>query len=269
MNILNIEILKAEFRNIWSSLLLEISIITPLFISLIYNPHLFYIFPYKDVNIVIHEIVAIRTTSIFHSTLTFTIIICSVASAISFSKDYERGVLQTLLSLPLSRTEIFLSKILPIIVVSTIIVSISLSVTLILDFHFTMLYILKPICIGFLLALTPLTFFSSLSTFIALLTKRTLASTVISIILSYILQISPPVLSPINYYMPDKIPVFILFKMMSIKESSHGFYSGYGLPLTLLTNAPSIELLLILSLTYSICMMLVTYLYFVKGVELI
>ena len=267
MSLFNVEVMKAEFKNIWSSWLLEISIFIPLFSCLIYNPHLFGIFPYEDVGIAIQEMITARTISVFHSALTFMIVICSAVSAISFARDYEKGLLQTLFSLPLSRTEIFLSKMLSIVLVSSIIVSISLTITLILDFYFAVSYLLKPILIGFLMAFAPLFFYFSLSAFIALIIRKTVASTVISIVLSYMLQALPPALSDINYYMPDKIPIFMLCKLLGYR-STPSFHSGYGLPSTLLANAPSIELLLILLVIYSIGMMTVTYTYFIKKMEL-
>jgi len=256
-------LLKAETERVWSRPVLELTSILVFLLSLSVAPLVSVIPPDRLQAEIFSKIVGFITLYADSLTL-FLGLICAVLGTLSFAKDYEQGLLQTLLSLPLSRSLVFVSKLIAVTVPITLIAWVTMVFSLSLSFYFaldivfrTAFYVLPIIFIISLLSF-------SLATLISLLAKRILPSilaSTASILILFMIS-NPPMatLGDFRYlaYTPLRAPVMTLIRVFG--ESYFGS--------NVLEALPETGTLLTLSLTYALVPLFFAFLYFTRKLEI-
>lgn len=255
-------LLKAEAERVWSRPVLELTLVLVFLLSMSAIQPLISIIPPDRLETEVFSIAADSIT-LYAETLTlFLSIICAILAALSFAKDYEQGLLQTLLSLPLSRSLIFASKLIAITAPITLLAWATMALSLYLNFYFLPNALIKAILpalpIFFVISLLSY----SIATLISLATKRILPSILASsaMVLVLFFVSNPPVgtYGTFGYipYTPLKAPVMTLMRVFGESYSS-----------IVIEDLPSTWLLLTLSLTYVFVPLIVSYLFFTRKLE--
>ena len=131
----NLALFKAEVRKAWGFPILELAVG---FVALVSIPT---IKPLLDValpsgfqssfNLLVTEALFSNITS---QMLPLTIL-CGILVSLSFARDYEQGLMQTLLSSPVSRSSIFIIKFLAVIIPLTLTSWVVTLLLLVLNFY--------------------------------------------------------------------------------------------------------------------------------------
>jgi len=114
-------LLKAETERVWSRPVLELTSILVFLSSLSAVAPLVSVIPPDRLQAEMFSKIVDSITLYADSLTLFLGLICAVLATLSFAKDYEQGLLQTLLSLPLSRSLVFVSKLIAVTVPITLI----------------------------------------------------------------------------------------------------------------------------------------------------
>jgi ABC-type transport system involved in multi-copper enzyme maturation permease subunit len=197
---------------------------------------------------------------------------CGILVALSFARDYEQGLMQTLLSSPLSRSTVFIVKFVAVTVPLTLL---TWGITM---FMVTLNYSLGVATVSLLLevaAASLLTtflavfFFGGLATFVALTVKRTIPTTLATMMLGFLLYFvtslrSETIGSLANYtaVTPFKASLLGLGKLLGA-DTSMAVSLAEG---TLETSVPTVGFLAIV-LLYGLALVVPMYLYFTRRFE--
>jgi len=182
----SLALLKAEMGKVWDRPILEITVALMAVLSLAsIQPVTTEIYCHSAFSIAFQSVVTMSVSTTVASLMLPWVIMCGVLMALSFARDYESGLMQSLLSVPVSRKLFFVIKffavVLPLVLLSwgftTFFVGLSFysSPWLALQFSFFVL----PI------SFLSLMFCGGLGVLVALAVKRTIPAVLTSLLANY------------------------------------------------------------------------------------
>jgi ABC-type transport system involved in multi-copper enzyme maturation permease subunit len=263
-NILNLTLLKADMRKVWSRPTLELAVGLVFFMSITSVQTLFEVTTVRAdfYSVITETLVRITTTQMLP-----LVILSGILVSLSFARDYEQGLMQTLLSLPVSRTSIFAVKFVAVVLPLTLI---SWGITLFLTVinYFTAASGLLVFQLSFWalpVTLFAVMFFAGMASLIALTLKKTVTSTLATVLtgffLWFITNLTPEIVGPIADYFvftPYDAPLWALKRLFGtrIKNPEPG----------LEMNLPPWGFF-VLIIFYAIVFLVPSYIYFTKRFE--
>lgn len=148
-------------------------------------------------------------------------LLCSILASLSFARDYEQGLLQTLMSLPISRTRLFLAKLLAIVVPLTVVSWVYIGFFLGLNYYFVPITLLKVLLPILFTIFVTLVFYFGIASIISIKIKKTLPSVITSsmiVMALFILQLSSPAsLEGYITYTPYLAPIMYLARTFNLR----------------------------------------------------
>lgn len=263
---LDLTLLKAEVRKVWSRPTLELAVglvfmIALSSISTVVEIMMLAQFPSKFNSLVIEAI----STSVVTQMLPL-VLLSGILVSLSFARDYEQGLMQTLLSLPVSRASIFAVKFVAVVVPLTLL---SWGITvfvLLLNFCSTVannLLVLQLSSWALLVTFLAVMFYAGLAAMIALALKKTIPSVLTTVITGFIVWFISTLRSEIIGALADYL-VFTPFKAPTV---ALGRVLGIKYPETGAENALPAWGFLALIVFYALMFLVPTYLYFTRKFE--
>jgi ABC-type transport system involved in multi-copper enzyme maturation permease subunit len=264
---MDLALLKAEMRKVWGRPIFELAVALVFFISLNSVQTLFEITTVSGFESQFNRILPQSIIAITGAQMLPMVLLCGILVSLSFARDYEQGQIQTLLSLPISRTSLFTIKFVAVVLPLTL-----------LSWGLTLFVLLLNYCSNATSNLVviqsaswalPVTFFAvmfyaGLAAMIALALKRTIASTLTTVLAGFfvwfITTLTPEMLGSIADYLvftPYKAPIMTLERVFGISLMHEP-----GLE----TTVPPWGFFLLL-IFYAVVFLVPTYIYFTKKFE--
>jgi ABC-type transport system involved in multi-copper enzyme maturation permease subunit len=260
------ELLKAEIRRVWGRPILELALGFIVLISITTTPPLFKIVTQTELQTTLNNLV----TTVLYDNLTAQMLplglFCGILLALSFARDYEQGLMQTLLSSPVSRSALFIVKFVAVVVPLTLL---SWGVTVLviyLNYYsgLTVFAILQFALMALPILFLASMFYGGLAVLIALVIKRTIPSAVTAMIIGflayYVTTLKVNTIGNFANYLvltPFKVPLVSVGKVFGLTFVDR----------TLESTLPTWTFLA-LSLVYALMFLIPMYLYFTRRFEL-
>jgi len=179
-------LLKAEMSKVWGRPILEITFALMAIMSVSS------IMPFTKIDVqsafsgVFRSMVAESVSATVVSLLLPLILMCAILMSLSFARDYEQGLMQSLLSLPISRRLLFAAKffavVLPLTLLSWFFVTLFVGITFYSNFWLVLQFSFFALLVSFLF----LMFCGGIGALVALVIKRTIPS-VLAVMLTNLL----------------------------------------------------------------------------------
>jgi ABC-type transport system involved in multi-copper enzyme maturation permease subunit len=259
----SLALFKAEMKKVWSRPILELTVVLIALISVSAIPTLVQIGVQSESQSAFQLLVISGVSEIMTLQMLPLVIICTILMALSFARDYEQGLMQAVLSLPISRSSLFTLKFLAVIIPLTV-----LSWGLTLFFSILNYYLNLSLVIQFALFALPITFLSlmfygGIATLVSLVLKRTIPAALTSMLAGFffwfITILNTKAIGNIAEYLaltPYKAPLVLLDRAI-----------GLSYPAGTLENNLPLWTFAILTLFYACIFVFPTYVYFSRRFE--
>jgi len=169
-------LLKAEMGKVWRSPILEITIALMAIMSVTAVTSLNELVVHSEFSAAFQSMIAGSVSATMILLLLPLVVMCAVLMSLSFARDYEQGLMQSVLSLPVSRRLFFITKffaiVLPLVLISWVLTMFFVGAS----FYPDMLLVVKFSCYILPVSFLSLMFCGGLSVLIALVIKRTIPS---------------------------------------------------------------------------------------------
>jgi len=263
---LDLTLLKADIRKVWSRPTFELAVGLVFFISITSVQTLFKITTVSSFQSDFNYLVTESLVRITSTQMLPMVILSGILVSLSFARDYEQGLMQTLLSLPVSRTSIFVVKFVAVVLPLTLL-SWGITLFIMVMNYFTTANGLLVLQVSFWalpVTLFAVMFYAGLASLIALALKKTVTSTLATVLTGFfvwfITTLTPEVLGPIADYFvftPYAAPLWALKRLFGTRPLSEP-----GLEM----NLPPWGFF-ILIIFYAVVFLVPTYLYFTRKFE--
>jgi ABC-2 type transport system permease protein len=263
----NLALFKTEIRKAWSFPILELAVGFVALVSITTVKPLLDVAVQSSFQSSFNSWVAEALSSNIGSQMLPLAILCGILVSLSFARDYEQGLMQTLLSSPVSRSAIFTIKFLAVVVPLTLVSWVVTLLILVLNFYSSATAVLTVIQFASLalpITLLALMFFGGLATLIALAVKRTIPAALTSMLIGFavwfITTLKPEAIGNIANYLaltPYKAPLVALGRMLGLTYS----------PRDALENVLPAWNFLGLAVFYALMFVIPMYLYFTRRFE--
>jgi hypothetical protein len=181
----NLALLRAEVGKVWASPILEITVALMAVMTLMSVQPITELVRHSDFSSVFRSAVMGSVSATAASLMLPWVIMCGVLMALSFARDYESGLMQSVLSTPVSRKTFFTVKffavVLPLMLLSWLLTTFFVG----LSFYSDLLMVLR-----FSLCVLPVSFLSlmfcgGLGVLVALVVKRTIPAVLTSLLANF------------------------------------------------------------------------------------
>jgi len=262
----DLTLFKAEVRKAWSRPIFELAVVLAGLFSLNSVGTLFEIIPIVRFESTVNSIITDALVLNMKTQMLPLAIICAILVSLSFARDFEQGLMQTLLSLPMSRSSLFIVKFLAVVVPLTFL-SWGLTVFFIsLNFYHsatTLLVVIQQTAWALPLTFLALTFYGGLATMISLALKKTIPSALPTMLtvffIWFITTLTPGSIGGLADYIvftPFKAPLVTLGRVLGVRY-----------PPGALENSLPAWGFLALTVFYALMFLVPTYLYFIRRFE--
>ena len=263
---MDLTLLKAEIQKIWRRPIFELALGLVFFISLNSVSTLFKITILPDLQSTFNTLVAEDLLEIMSFQMLPLVIFCGILVSLSFARDYEQGLIQTLLSLPISRASIFNAKFFAVVIPLTILSWGTTVFVVFLNYYSTVannLIVLQSAAWALPITFFAVMFYAGLAAMISLKVKTTIDSALITMLTGFFIWF-------ITILGKDTIGVladYLIFTPFKAPAIAYGHVLGVTYPETGLENALPAWGFLFLILFYAIVFLVPSYLYFTRKFE--
>ncbi|MCW4004285.1 MAG: ABC transporter permease [Candidatus Bathyarchaeota archaeon] len=262
----DIELFRAEIRKVWGFPILELAVglIALISISSVQTVQQIVIQP--DFQATFVSDIAESLSSVLNQQILFLGLLCGILISLSFARDYEQGLIQTLLSSPVSRFSIFIVKffavVLPLALLAWGINSLVIFLNYYSDATATLTILgLMGEALPFMLLM--FMFCGGLATLVALTIRKTIPSALaimaITFFAWFITQLKAEAIGSLAEYLvltPFKAPLISLGRILGTQY----------LPMTLEATLPAWNFI-VLAIVYALMFLIPMYLYFTRRFE--
>ena len=264
---INLTLLKTEVRRIWGFPILELAVGFLALISVTTIPTLQDIVIQSEAQATFNMMVANAVYNTVTAQMLPIGLFCGILVALSFAKDYEQGLMQTLLSSPLSRSSVFIVKFAAVVVpltllswgITTFMVCLNFSIS-----GATVPLMLQVASASLLTTFLAVIFYGGLATLISLAVKRTIPAaltvTIISFLMYFVTTLKTQTIGSLADYIavtPFKAPLLGLGKMLGLTFTENTLESSL-----------SAGSFLLVGLVYGLAFLVPMYLYFTRRFEI-
>lgn len=257
---------KTEIRKAWSFPIFELAAGFVALVSIATIPKLQEIVLQSQLQVTFNSLVADAVYSSVSAQMLPLGLFCGILVALSFARDYEQGLMQTLLSSPLSRSSVFIVKFLAVIVPLTFLSWGLTTIFLFLNFYSNLasaFLVLQFAALSLLTTFLAVLFFGGLAVLISLSIKRAIPAALTAMILGFLMYFvttlkTETIGSLANYLAvtPFKAPLVGLGKLLGIAYAE-----------TTIESSLSAGGFLAIALVYIVMFVVPAYLYFTRRFE--
>lgn len=264
--LINTLLLKAELQKIWNRPIFELALGFVFFMALGNSSSLFEItLPTSLQSTFTREATVFLVLNIGFQMLPL-VLFSGLLVSLSFAQDYEQGVIQTLFSLPVSRSTVFVTKFVAIVVPLTLISWGSTVFVMLINFCTTTantLLVIQFTAWALPVTFLAISFYATLGALLSLIFKRTVRAAFITILSGFffwfIAQLRENSIGALAEYLsftPFKAPMTTLGRLIGVtyrEEALENALPGWGF--------------LVLMLFYVLVVLVPTYMYFTQQFE--
>jgi ABC-type transport system involved in multi-copper enzyme maturation permease subunit len=259
-------LLKTEIRKVWGFPILELAVGFIVLVSVATIPKLQEIVAQPEFQTTLTSMITHGVYNSMNAQMLPLGLFCGILVALSFARDYEQGLMQTLLSSPLSRSSIFIVKLVAVVVPLTFL-SWGFTMSMVaLNYYSTataLATVLQSSMWALLTTFLAVLFYGGLAALISLSIRRTipaaLAAMTIGFLMYFVTTLKADTIGPIAYYLsvtPFKASIVGLGKVLGIAYEKNS-----------LENALPAAGFLAMALLYSLVLLVPMYYYFTRRFE--
>ena len=254
----------AEMKKVWNRPILELTIVLLGLISVSSIQTLTQISVSTEATVAFQSLVVNGVSGIITQQMLPLIILCSILMSLSFARDYEQGLMQTLLSSPVSRASFFIAKFIAVILPLACLAWGFVVFFIALNYYSNIFLVLQFTAMAFPFILLSLFFFGSIAALVSLAIKRTIPSALTCMLIGlffwFITTLTYDTIGTIANYLvltPYKAPLITLDRLIGINYSAE----------TVAGSLPAWNFAF-LTLLYACIILFPTYLYFTRRFEI-
>jgi ABC-type transport system involved in multi-copper enzyme maturation permease subunit len=178
-------LLKAEIGKVWARPILEITVALMAVMATLLVQPITKIVSHSNFSVVIQSIVTENVSSVVSSLMLPLVVMCAVLMSLSFARDYESGLMQSILSAPVSRKMLFTVKFFAVVLPLTLLTWIFTTFFVGLTFYSSPWLVLQFSLFALPVAFLFLMFCGSISVLIALMVKRTIPAVLTAFLVNF------------------------------------------------------------------------------------
>jgi ABC-type transport system involved in multi-copper enzyme maturation permease subunit len=262
----NIELFKAEIRKVWGFPILELAIGLTALISITSVQTVQQIVIQPDFQTTFVSEIAKSLSVVLNEQILFLGLLCGILISLSFARDYEQGLMQTLLSSPVSRSSLFIVKFFAVVLPLALLAWGINSLVIFLNFYPGTAATLT--IFGVMAEALPFMFFTfmfcgGLATLVALTVRKTIPSALaimaVTFFAWFITQLKAEAIGSLAEYLvltPFKAPLIALGRILGT----------HYMPNTLEATLPEWNFI-VLAIVYALIFLIPMYLYFSRRFE--
>ncbi|MCW4034895.1 MAG: ABC transporter permease [Candidatus Bathyarchaeota archaeon] len=263
---MQLDLLTSELRKVWGRPILELVIGFVFLMALSSTQTMTEIYSLEqyqsNFQLIIAETLVDALTSL---TLPLTLF-CGLLVSLSFARDYEQGLMQTLLSLPISRASIFVVKFVAVVVPLTVIAWSTTFFVTALNFYSdtnTLITVFSHAIWALPIILLALMFYAGMASMISLATRKTVPAALITLLTSFFVGF----VSMLPERTIGALANYLIFTPYKAPSVALGRIIGMRYLPDAIENTVSPWVMLGLLIFYSVVLLVPTYLYFTKKFE--
>ena len=259
----SLPLFKTELKKVWSRPILELAVILIALISVSGIPTLVQISVQKESQFTFQSLVINGVSNILTLQMLPLIILCAILMSLSFARDYEQGLMQSLLSSPIPRSSLFAIKFLAVIVPLTLLSWGFLFFFTILNYYSNSFFVIQIAIFALPIFFLSLMFYGGIATLVSLIIKRTIPSVLTALLAGFffwfITTLNTDTIGRIAEYLsltPYKAPIVVLNRTI-----------GLSYPVETLENSLPLWIFIALTVIYACIFVFPTYFYFTRRFE--
>jgi len=266
-------LLKAEMGKVWARPILEITVALMAVMATFLVQPITKIVSHSDFSVTLQSVVTGNVSSVVSSLMLPLVVMCAVLMSLSFARDYESGLMQSILSEPVSRKMLFTVKFFAVVLPLALLTWIFTTFFVGLTFYSSPWLVLQFSLFALPVAFLFLMLCGSISVLIALVVKRTIPAVLTAFLVNFSIWFPTTIItgnaliegaSYANYLCltPYKGALVFLDKLLGIEPK---IISDYAYALELSLNASDFGTLMIV---YVCILVIPLFIYFSRRFEI-
>ncbi|WNZ29196.1 MAG: ABC transporter permease [Candidatus Bathyarchaeota archaeon] len=254
---------KAEVKKVWSRPILELAVVLLAVISFSGIQTLVWVGAQSQSQLGFQELIVNGVSAIMSRQMQPLIILCSILMSLSFARDYEQGLLQSMLSLPISRSSLFATKFLAVILPLTFLSWGFILFFSMLNYYSNPVLVIQFSIVALPIAFLSLLFYGGLATLISLMLKRTIPSALTAMLAGFFFWFITTLdtqtignTAGFLFLTPYKAPLVLLDRTIGVRYPPGSFESS--LPIWIFAT---------LTVIYALILVFPSFVYFVRRFE--
>jgi ABC-type transport system involved in multi-copper enzyme maturation permease subunit len=178
-------LLKAELGKVWARPILEITVALMALMATFLVQPLTKIVSHSNFSVTLQAVVTENVSSVVTSLMLPLVVMCAVLMSLSFARDYESGLMQSILSTPVSRRMLFTVKFFAVVLPLALLTWIFTTFFVGLTFYSSPWLVLQFSLFALPVAFLFLMLCGSIGVLVALVVKRTIPAVLTSFLLNF------------------------------------------------------------------------------------
>ncbi len=263
---IDLTLLKTEIRKVWGLPTLELAVGFIVLISVATIPKLQEIVAQSAFQATFNSMITNAVYDSMSAQMLPLGLFCSILVALSFARDYEQGLMQTLLSSPISRSSAFIVKLVAVVVPLTFLswgFTISLVVLNYYSSTFALAVILQSALWALLTTFLAVLFYGGLAALISLSIRRTIPAALAAMTISFLMYF----VTTLKVETAGAIADYLSITPFKASTIALGKVLGMSYPQNTLENSLPAAGFLGVALIYALVFLVPMYYYFTRRFE--
>jgi ABC-type transport system involved in multi-copper enzyme maturation permease subunit len=178
-------LLKAELGKVWARPILEITVALMAVMATYLVQPITRVVSHSDFSVAIQSVVTENVSSVVSSLMLPLVVMCAVLMSLSFARDYESGLMQSILSAPVSRKILFTVKFFAVVLPLTLLTWIFTTFFVGLTFYSSPWIVLQFSLFALPVSFLFLMLCGGISVLVALVVKRTIPAVLTAFLVNF------------------------------------------------------------------------------------
>ncbi len=196
-------LLKAELGKVWARPILEITVALMAVMATYLVQPITRVVSHSDFSVTLQSVVAENVSSVVSSLMLPLVVMCAVLMSLSFARDYESGLMQSILSAPVSRKMLFTVKFFAVVLPLALLTWIFTTFFVGLTFYSSPWLVLQFSLFALPVAFLFLMLCGSIGVLVALIVKRTIPAVLTAFLVNFALWYPTTIITGIAFIRGD------------------------------------------------------------------
>ena len=192
-------LLKAEVGKVWARPILEVTVALMAVMATFLVQPITKIVSHSNFSVLIQSIMAENVSSVVSSLMLPLVVMCAVLMSLSFARDYESGLMQSILSAPVSRKMFFTVKFFAVVLPLALLTWIFTTFFVGLTFYSSPWLVLQLSLFALPVAFLFLMFCGSIGALVALVVKRTIPAVLTAFLVNFALWFPTTIITEVAF----------------------------------------------------------------------
>ena len=192
-------LLKAEVGKVWARPILEVTVALMAVMATFLVQPITKIVSHSNFSVVIQSVVAENVSSVVSSLMLPLVVMCAVLMSLSFARDYESGLMQSILSAPVSRKMLFTVKFFAVVLPLALLTWIFTTFFVGLTFYSSPWLVLQLSLFALPVSFLFLMFCGGIGVLVAFVVKRTIPAVLTAFLVNFALWFPTTIITEVAF----------------------------------------------------------------------